>query len=49
MLVVEDVAKGGRRLHFHSCVEGVTVRNLGFIEAVLSKKRDAGLSERKLS
>ena len=45
MLVVEDVAKGGRRVHLHSGVEGITVRELRFVEAVLSKKRDAGFSE----
>ena len=45
MLVVEDVAKGGRRVHLHSGVEGITVRELGFVEAVLSKKRDTGSTE----
>ena len=45
MLVVEDAAKGGRRNHLYSGVEGITVRELGFVEAVLSKKRDAGSSE----
>ena len=45
MLVVEDVAKGGRRVHLHSGGKGITVRELGFVEAVLSKKRDTGSSE----
>ena len=45
ILVVEDVAKGGRRVHLYSGVEGITVRELSFIEAVLSKKRDASSSE----
>ena len=45
MLVVEDVAKRGRRVCFHSGVEGITVRKLSFIKAVLSKKRDTGFTE----
>ena len=49
MLVDEDVAEGSKRGHLHSSVEGVTVRELGFIEAVLSIKRDAGFSKEKLS
>ena len=45
MLVVEDVDKGGRGVCLHSEGEGVTVRELGFVEAVLGKKRDASFSE----
>ena len=49
VLVVEDVAKRRRRVHLHFGVEGVTVRELSFVEAVLSKKRDAGSSTEESS
>ena len=38
ILIVEDVAEGGRGVHLHSRGESVTVRELGFVEAVLGKK-----------
>ena len=41
MLVVEDLTKGSGRLCFHPYIESVTVRKFGFIEAMLSKERDA--------